>query len=133
MESKDLSVKEKMLISAILKEYWNRLNPLMQKQKSTLLGNNPLLTNMVDKDLNKVNNFINLEIASMGLNADMVDLAVFSNYAWKELDSEKKKEFIQKLKLFFLNTDSIIFGNGNSLVKPMSDLAWNAIFNHLNS
>ena len=133
MESKNLSVKEKMLISAIIKEYWNRLNPLIQKQKSSILGNNPLLTNIVDKDLNKVNNWINLEIASMGLNSDMVDLAVFSNYAWKELDSEKKKEFVQKIKIFFFEKDSIIFGNGNSLVKPTSDLAWQAIFNHLNS
>jgi len=130
---KNFSVKEKMLIAAILKDYWERLNTLMQKQKTTLLGNNPLLTNLMNNDLIKVKNWVSLEIATLELEADMVELAVISNFAWKELDSEKKKEFVQKIKIFLLNDDAVVFNNKNSLVKPMSDLVLHSVFNNLNS
>lgn len=130
---KNLSVKEKMLIAAILKDYWERLNTLMQKQKTTVLGNNPLLTNLMNNDLIKVKNWVSLEIATLELEADMLELAVISNFAWKELDSEKKKEFVQKIKIFLLNDDAVVFNNKNSLVKPMSDLVLHGVFNNLNS
>lgn len=130
---KNLSVKEKMLIAAILKDYWERLNTLMQKQKTTLLGNNPLLTSLMSNDLTKVKNWVSLEIATLELEADMIDLAVISNFAWKELDSEKKKEFIQKIKIFLLNDDAVVFNGKNSLVKPMSDVILHGVFNNLNS
>lgn len=133
MKNQNLSVKEKMLVAAILKDYWERLNTLMQKQKTTVLGNNPLLTNLMNNDLIKVKNWVSLEIATLELEADMVELAVISNFAWKELDSEKKKEFVQKIKIFLLNDDAVVFNNKNSLVKPMSDLILHGVFNNLNS
>lgn len=133
MESKNLSVKEKMLIAAILKDYWERLNTLMQKQKTTLLGNNPMLVNFMNMDLTKVKNWVDLEIACLELGADMIELSVISNYAWKELDIEKKKEFVSKIKIFLLNSDSVVFSGKSSLVKPMSDVVWQGIFANLNS
>jgi len=132
MENKNLSVKEKMLLAAILKDYWVRLSDLMQKQRSTLYGNNPMLLNLVDNELGKLKNWINLEIACFDLTADMIDLAVISNYAWKELDSEKKKEFVIKIKTFLLNPDAIVFSK-SSLVKPMSDIVLMGTFQNLNS
>jgi uncharacterized protein YaaW (UPF0174 family) len=133
MENKNLTVKEKMLIAAILKDYWERLSTLLQKQKSSLLGNNPMLLNIQNNELVKLKNWLVLEIACLELTPDMIELAVISNYAWKELDSAKKKEFIQKIKIFLLNDDAVVFSNKNSLVKPMSDLMWHAVFNNLNS
>lgn len=133
MESKNLSVKEKMLIAAILKDYWERLDTLMQKQKTTLLGNNPMLVNIMNNDLIKVKNWVALEIACLELGADMIELSVISNYAWKELDSEKKKEFVSKIKIFLLNSDSVVFSGKSSFVKPMSDIVWQGIFSNLNS
>ena len=132
MENNNLSVKEKMLIAAILKDYWVRLNELMQKQKSTLYGNNPMFLSILDNELGKLKNWVNLEIACLELPPDMIELAVISNYAWKELDSEKRKEFVSKIKIFLLNSDAIVFSK-SSLVKPMSDIVLMGTFNNLNS
>jgi uncharacterized protein YaaW (UPF0174 family) len=127
MENKNLSVKEKMLFAAILKDYWERLNSVIQKQKTSTFGNNPMFVNILDNDLIRVENWVNLEIASLELNADMIELSVISKYAWKELDSEKKKEFTQKIKIFLLDEDSVVFSE-KSLVKPMSDIILQSAF-----
>lgn len=132
MENKNLSAKEKMLIAAILKDYWVRLSTLMEKQKSSVLGNNPMLLNIQNNELIKLKNWLDLEIACLELTPDMIELAVISNYAWKELDSEKKKDFVTKIKLFLLDSDAIVFSK-SSLVKPMSDIVLMGTFNNLNS
>jgi len=132
MENKNLSAKEKMLIAAILKDYWVRLSTLLEKQKSSVLGNNPMLLNIQNNELIKLKNWLDLEIACLELTPDMIELAVISNYAWKELDAEKKKDFVTKIKLFLLDSDAIVFGK-SSLVKPMSDIVLMGTFNNLNS
>jgi uncharacterized protein YaaW (UPF0174 family) len=104
----------------------------MQKQKSTLYGNNPMFLSILDNELGKLKNWVNLEIACLELPPDMIELAVISNYAWKELDSEKRKEFVSKIKIFLLNSDAIVFSK-SSLVKPMSDIVLMGTFNNLNS
>ena len=137
----NFSVKEKMLIAAILNDYWERLNNHMQKQIPTLSGSDPIsfnifslrIKNNINDGLIKVKNWKNLEIGCLKLSADMIELSVISNYAWKEMDSEKKNKFILNIKIFLLNADSVIFGDTPCLVKPISDTIWLGIFNNLNS
>lgn len=136
MERKNLSVKEKMLFTAIFKEYQNKINTYIEEEgnKYKRVDKYSLLLKLsLDRDYVKINNWINLEIACLELNKEMVELAVLSNYAWKELNVDKKKDFVNKIRIFFIDKESVIFGDSPSIVKPMSDLFWHCIINNLNS
>jgi hypothetical protein len=58
---------------------------------------------------------------------------VLSNSTWKKINSDARKSFINKIKLFVFDTDAIIFQDKKSLVKPMSDIVLASMFNSLNS
>lgn len=131
MESKNLSVKEKMLVAAILKDYYGKLDVRVQNEITTALRF-PVVAIHMRNDLIKVKNWVYLETACMELTEDMIELSVISNFAWKELSSEKKNEFIQKIKIFLLNEDAVVIDK-KSLIKLFSDLIWYGIFNNLNS
>lgn len=136
MEIKNLSVKEKMLFTAIFKEYQNKINTYIEEEGNKYKRADKysiLLKLSLDRDYVKINNWINLEIACLELNKEMVELAVLSNYAWKELNVDKKKDFVNKIRIFFIDKESVIFGDSPSIVKPMSDLFWHCIINNLNS
>ena len=136
MERKNLSVKEKMLFTAIFKEYQNKINTYIEEEGNNYKSSDKyslLIKLSLNRDYVKINNWINLEISCMELNKEMVELAVLSNYAWKELNIDKKKDFVNKIKIFFIDKESVIFGNSPSIVKPMSDLFWKCIISNLNS
>ena len=56
-----------------------------------------------------------------------------SSENWGKIDSQNRKEFLKKINEFLLNKDAVIFQNGNSLVKPTSDLVLLGMLNSLNS
>jgi len=91
MESNEFSVKEKMLIAAILKEFLNRFKKFVQEMKL------PFFAQMMNDDLIRVTNWVNLELASLEIGKELIESAMISNYAWKELDGKKKMKFIENM------------------------------------
>lgn len=126
MESKEFSVKEKMLIAAILKEFLNRFKKFVQEMKL------PFFAQMMNDDLIRVTNWVNLELASLELGKELIDAAMMSNYAWKELDGKKKMKFIENIKLF-ITDEALCFQGSKSGAKDWCTQIMVKILNELNA
>jgi hypothetical protein len=81
----------------------------------------------------KIQNWINMEITIFEVDNKLMQQNVLSNSTWKKINSDARKSFINKIKLFVFDTDAIIFQDKKSLVKPMSDIVLASMFNSLNS
>src|SRR5690606_38566648 len=104
-----------------------------QRQKTTLYSNNPSLLASINQDMIKIQNWINMEITIFEVDNKLMQQNVLSNSTWKKINSDARKSFINKIKLFVFDTDAIIFQDKKSLVKPMSDIVLASMFNSLNS
>ena len=133
MNEKDFSPKEKAIMTLFLKPYWDKLNDAIQRQKTTLYSNNPSLLASINQDMIKIQNWINMEITIFEVDNKLMQQNVLSNSTWKKINSDARKSFINKIKLFVFDTDAIIFQDKKSLVKPMSDIVLASMFNSLNS
>lgn len=126
MESKDFNAKEKMLIAAILKEYLTRFNKVVQELKL------PIFALIMKDDLIRITNWVNLELASLELGNELIESAMMSSYAWKELDGKKKTKIFENVKLF-ITDEGLVFQDSKSSAKHFSTLIFVNIFKELNA
>lgn len=131
MNSNNFTQNEKGVLVQFYMAYFNKLNESMKRQGSMLFGNNSVLIDMVNEDLRRIKNWIGLEVAAMDY--DVSFQPELSSENWGKIDSQNRKEFLKKINEFLLNKDAVIFQNGNSLVKPTSDLVLLGMLNSLNS
>lgn len=114
MNEKDFSPKEKAIMTLFLKHYWDKLNDAIQRQKTTLYSNNPSLLASINQDMIKIQNWINMEITIFEVDNKLMQQNVLSNSTWKKINSDARKSFINKIKLFVFDTDAIIFQDKKS-------------------